>query len=64
MSVDYGFLILLSVILMSMLTYSKVLRAIVFDTIQHPFQKSRIEIRDGQVIVKRLVALAFILFNS
>jgi hypothetical protein len=37
-----------------MLIFSKVIRAIVWDSLRHPFTRSRIEIKDGKVHVVHL----------
>jgi hypothetical protein len=52
-TVDYIFLAGCVAALVLMLACSKVIRAIVWDTIRHPFSKSRIEVRDGEVFVRR-----------
>lgn len=51
--IDYVFLLTFVTALVVMLGCSKVLRAIAWDTVRHPFTRSRIEIIDGKVSVHR-----------
>jgi hypothetical protein len=50
---DFVFLLLCIISLGIMLVASKVLRAVVWETIRHPFGSSRIEVRQGQIVVSR-----------
>lgn len=50
---DYVFLAGCVAVLALMLVCSKVVRAIVWDTLRHPFSKSRVEVRDGEVVIRR-----------
>lgn len=45
------FLILFLIALLVILASSSVLRAVLWDTLRHPFTHSRVEVRDGQVKV-------------
>jgi hypothetical protein len=47
--VDLLFLILFLVALLVILASSPVLRAVLWDTLRHPFTHGRVEVRDGQV---------------
>lgn len=47
--VDLLFLIIFLVILIVILACSPVLRAVIWDTLRHPFTHSRVEVLDGKV---------------
>ena len=57
-AVDYVFLAVCVLTLGLLLVGSKVLRAIFWETLRHPFRPSRIEIHDGQVVITRTQAVA------
>jgi hypothetical protein len=52
-TVDIVFLCLCIISLGIMLAASKLLRTLVWETIRYPFASSRIEVRQGQVVVSR-----------
>ena len=49
--IDYAFLGACLLILALLLVGSKVMRAIFWESVRHPFRTSRIEVRDGKVVV-------------
>ena len=51
--VDYVFLAVCGAALALLLIGSKVLRAIFWESLRHPFRASRIEVRDGAVVITR-----------
>jgi hypothetical protein len=48
---DYVFLAVCVLALAVLVGTSKVLRAILWETLRHPFRPSRIEFQDGQIVV-------------
>jgi len=52
-TIDFVFLVLCIISLGVILALSKVLRAVVWETIRYPFGSSRIEVRQGQIVVSR-----------
>jgi hypothetical protein len=52
-TIDFVILVLCIISLGVMLGASKVLRAIVWEALRHPFESSRIEVRRGQIVVSR-----------
>ena len=50
-AIDYVFLVACLLILGLMLIGSKVVRAILWETLRHSFRPSRIEIHQGQVVI-------------
>jgi Na+/serine symporter len=55
---DYVFLVAGLLILGLMLVVSKVVRAILWETLRHPFRLSHIEVRQGQVVITHTQASA------
>ncbi len=52
-TIDLVFLIVCIISLGVMLGASKVIRAVVWETLRHPFEPSRVELREGQIVVTR-----------
>lgn len=52
-TVDSVFLAVCVLSLTLMLTFSKVIRAIVWESLRHPFTRSRIELHDGSMKIWR-----------
>lgn len=50
---DYAFLVVCVLALATMLAASKVLRTVVWECVRHPFQPSRIETNQGQIVITR-----------
>jgi hypothetical protein len=50
-AIDYVFLAACVLALALMLIGSKVMRAIFWETVRHPFRPSRIEVHQGQVVI-------------
>ncbi len=50
---DYAFLGVCVVILCVILVTSKVMRAVLWETLRYPFRSSRIDVEQGQIVVSR-----------